>query len=508
MRPDIIIVVPVIMLIGVITLLAISRYQKKLLDRKQQLEQERMDAEYNQKVRDLDLSVKEEMHAKREVMDTELFERRKRVSDEERRMEQRRIKIDRRSSELEKRENELSKLKVEIDQKNQEVDNSIQTQLQELQRVAGLTKSEAKDELMRITEKESRDDMARMIRSMEKEAKSEAENRARKLLVLAMQRVSSDQVSEHSTTTVPIPSDDIKGRIIGRNGRNIRSFEQVAGVDVVVDGAPDSVMVASFDPVRREVARRALSKLILDGRIHPAQIEKVVGESREAVETIIKEEGEKASYDAGVVGLQAQIVRLLGKLKFRTSYGQDQHAHSVETALIAGVIAAEIGADVDIAKSGGLLHDIGKAVDHEVSGTHAAIGAEICRRYGISSKVCNAIAAHHHEVDQESVEATIVEVADAISGSRPGARRENFEQYVKRIRSLEEIANSAEGVKEAFALQAGREIRVIVRPEQVDDLQAIKIAKDVARKAEENLQYPGQIKVTVIRETRAVHYAK
>jgi ribonuclease Y len=508
MRPDIITVVLVTTLIGAISLLVVHRYQKKLLDTKQQLEQERMDAEYNQKVRDLELSVKDEIHAKREVMDKELFERRKRVSEEEGRMEQRRSKVDRYSSELHKRENELNKLKVEVEKKNQEIDDSIQTQLQELQRIAGLTTSEAKDELMRITEKESRDDMVRMIRSIEKEAKSEGENRARKLLVLAMQRVSSDQVSEHSTTTVPIPSDDIKGRIIGRNGRNIRSFEQVAGVDVVVDGAPDSVMVASFDPVRREVARRALSKLILDGRIHPAQIEKVVSESRAAVEVIIKEEGEKAAYDAGVLGLQAQIVRLLGKLKFRTSYGQDQHAHAVETALIAGVIAAEIGADVDIAKTGGLLHDIGKAVDHEVSGTHAAIGAEICRRYGISSEVCNTIAAHHHEVDQESVEATIVEVADAISGSRPGARRENFEQYVKRIRSLEEIANSAEGVKEAFALQAGREVRLIVSPDQVDDLEAIRIAKDVARKAEENLQYPGRIKVTVIRETRAVHYAE
>ena len=508
MRPDIMTVVLITMLIGLIIILAVNRYQKKLLDRKHQLAQEALDADYSQKIRDLELGAKEELHAKREVMDKELFERRKRVSDEERRMEQRRTKIDRHSSDLNKREKELNKYKSDVEQKDQEIDNKLQEQAQELQRIAGLTKSEAKDELMRATEKESRDDMARMIRSIEKEAKSESENRARKLLVLAMQRVSSDQVSEHSTTTVPIPSDDIKGRIIGRNGRNIRSFEQVAGVDVVVDGAPDSVMVASFDPVRREVARRALSKLILDGRIHPAQIEKVVGESREAVEAIIKEEGENAAYDAGVPGLDVQIVRLLGKLKFRTSYGQDQHSHAVETALIAGVIAAEVGADVGISKAGGLLHDIGKAIDHEVEGTHAAIGAEICRRYRVSPEICNAVAAHHHEVEQESVEATIVEVADAISGSRPGARRENFEQYVKRIRSLEEIASSAEGVKEAFALQAGREVRIIVSPDKVDDLEAIKIAKEVANKAENDLQYPGQIKVTVIRETRAVHYAK
>ena len=508
MRLDIVSIGVFTLVVGMIIVLVVLRFQRKKLETKQQLEQERIDAKYSQKVRDLELGVKDELHKQREIANKEISQRRSRISEEERRMERRRSKIDRDVSDLQNRENELSRLKVEINKKNQEVDQSIENQTQELQRIANLTKNEAKDELMRVTEKESRDDMARMIRSVEQEAKSEGENRARKLLVLAMQRVSSDQVSEHSTTTVPIPSEDVKGRIIGRNGRNIRSFEQVAGVDVVVDGAPDSVMVASFDPVRREVARRALSKLILDGRIHPAQIEKVVSESREAVEVIIKEEGEKAAYDAGVIGLQAQIIRLLGKLKFRTSYGQDQHAHAVETALIAGVIAAEVGADVDTAKAGGLLHDLGKAVDHEVAGTHAAIGAEICQRYGIASKICNCVAAHHHEVDQESIEATIVEVADAISGSRPGARRENFEQYVKRIRSLEEIANSAEGVKEAFALQAGREVRLIVSPDQVDDLQAIKIAKDVARKAEENLQYPGQIKVTVIRETRAVHYAK
>ncbi|MDP6793636.1 MAG: ribonuclease Y, partial [Anaerolineales bacterium] len=352
------------------------------------------------------------------------------------------------------------------------------------------------------------DDMARVIRRIEEEAKIDGENRARKLLVVAMQRVASEQVSEHSISIVPIPSDDVKGRIIGRNGRNIRAFEQAAGVDVVVDDTPEAVMVASFDPVRREVARRALTKLILDGRIHPTQIEKTVIEAKQEVETIIKEEGERAAYDASVAGLRPEILRLVGKLKFRTSYGQDQHAHAVETALLAGVIAAEIGADVEVAKGGGLLHDLGKAVDHEVEGTHAAIGAEICRRYGVSPAVCNAVAAHHHEVDQECLEATIVEVADAMSGARPGARRENMEQYVKRIRALEEIANQTDGVGEAFALQAGREVRVIVNPEKVDDLAALRIARDVAQKVEETLQYPGQIKVTVIRETRAVDYAK
>jgi ribonuclease Y len=441
-------------------------------------------------------------------LEQELSGRRRDVQREESRLDQRRGETEKRADKVEKRENELGKRQSAFDKQARELEQQQQQQLLEVERVAGLTAREAKEELIAAVEKESRDDMARVIRRIEEEAKIESENRARKLLVVAMQRVASEQVSEHSISTVPIPSDDIKGRIIGRNGRNIRAFEQAAGVDVMVDDTPEAVMVASFDPVRREVARRALTKLILDGRIHPTQIEKTVEKSKKEVEVIIKEEGERAAYDAGVPGLRPEILRLVGKLKFRTSYGQDQHAHAVESARLAGVIAAEIGANVEVAKAGGLLHDLGKAVDHEVEGTHAAIGAEICRRYGVSPVVCNAVAAHHQEVDQECLEATIVEVADAISGARPGARRENLEQYVKRIRALEEIACSTEGVGEAFALQAGREVRVIVSPEKVDDLAALQIARDVARKVEETLQYPGQIKVTVIRETRAVDFAK
>ncbi|HJL69444.1 MAG TPA: ribonuclease Y, partial [Anaerolineales bacterium] len=356
--------------------------------------------------------------------------RRRDVQREESRLDQRRGETEKRADKVEKRENELGKRQSAFDKQARELEQQQQQQLLEVERVAGLTAREAKEELIAAVEKESRDDMARVIRRIEEEAKIESENRARKLLVVAMQRVASEQVSEHSISTVPIPSDDIKGRIIGRNGRNIRAFEQAAGVDVMVDDTPEAVMVASFDPVRREVARRALTKLILDGRIHPTQIEKTVEKSKKEVEVIIKEEGERAAYDAGVPGLRPEILRLVGKLKFRTSYGQDQHAHAVESARLAGVIAAEIGANVEVAKAGGLLHDLGKAVDHEVEGTHAAIGAEICRRYGVSPVVCNAVAAHPQEVDQECLEATIVEVADAISGARPGARRENLEQYV------------------------------------------------------------------------------
>ena len=486
----------------------VYRYQSKAAAIQLQDERKLMDSELQQKERDLAVQSKDELHRWRDELNKEFSERRQNVQREERRLDKRREDLDERASKIGKREKEISKRQSSVEKGALELERRQHLHTEELERISGLTSAEAREEIMQDVEKASRDDMARVIRRIEEEAKEEGEDRARKLLVVAMQRIASEQVSEHSITTLPIPSDDIKGRIIGRNGRNIRAFEHAAGVDVVVDDTPEAVMVASFDPVRREVARRALAKLVLDGRIHPTQIEKTVKDAKKEVEVIIKEEGEAAAYDAGVPGLRPEILQLIGKLKFRTSYGQDQHAHAVETARLAGVIAAELGAQVEIAKAGGLLHDLGKAVDHEVEGTHAAIGAEICRRYGVSEVVCNAVAAHHHEVDQESVEATIVEIADAISGARPGARRENTEQYVKRIRALEEIANQSAGVGEAFALQAGREVRIIVSPDKVDDLGAIKIAQDVASKVEETLQYPGQSKVTVIRETRAVNYAK
>ncbi len=350
--------------------------------------------------------------------------------------------------------------------------------------------------------------MARIIRQVEADIKQEADRKARGIVVMAMQRVASDQVSETVVSAVPLPGDDMKGRIIGRQGRNIRAFENATGVDVIVDDTPEAIILSGFDPVRREIARLAMSRLITDGRIHPARIEKLVNKAREEVNQTIIEEGEQAVYEAGVRRLHPDIVKLLGRLKYRTSYGQNQRAHAIEASRLAVIIANEVGADIEVCREGALLHDLGKAIDHEVEGPHALIGADVAKRCGVKPQIVNCIASHHHEVEQESLEAVIVEIADAISGARPGARRESLENYVKRIKALEDVANSFTGVEESFAIQAGREIRIIVRPEEVDDYQAIKMSKDIARQVEESLEYPGQIKVTVIRETRAVDYAK
>jgi ribonuclease Y len=380
----------------------------------------------------------------------------------------------------------------------------------ELRRISGLSQEEAQEILLQSVEKDARQDMARIVRQIEAEARAEGERRARKIITLAIQRLASDQVAEIVVSAVPLPGEDMKGRIIGRQGRNIRAFENATGIDVIVDDTPEAVILSGFDSVRREIARVAMSKLITDGRIHPARIEKTVDKARQEVEQTIIEEGERAALEAGVHGLHPEIIKLLGRLKYRTSYGQNQHQHAIECAHIAGIIAAELGADVRVAKEGALLHDIGKAVDHEIEGPHALIGADIAKRCGVHPKVVNIIAAHHHEVEQDadSLEAIIVEAADAISGARPGARRESLETYVKRIKALEEVANSFGGVSESYAIQAGREIRIIVRPEEIDDYAAINLSKDIARRVEESLEYPGQIKVTVIRETRAVDYAK
>ena len=347
-----------------------------------------------------------------------------------------------------------------------------------------------------------------MIREEELRAREEAEHRARKIITTAIQRLASEQVAELTTKSLEIPSDDLKGRIIGRGGRNIRVFEQKAGVDVIVDDTPELITISSFDPVRREIAARAMHYLVADGRIHPARIEKLLNKARAEVEQVMREEAERAVYEAEVPALHPELMKLLGRLYFRTSYGQNQLAHAIEVAKLASLLAAEVGANTDIARLGGLLHDIGKAVDFEVEGTHAVIGAELARRYGVPEAVVNCIESHHHEAEQESLEAIIVEVADAISGARPGARRESLEHYIKRIRGLEEIARSFEGVEECYAIQAGREVRIIVRPGEVDDLDALKLSREVARKIEETMEYPGQIKVTVIRETRAVEFAK
>lgn len=462
----------------------------------------------NEEARNIQLQAKDEALEIRQRANAEINRRREELNREEDRLQKRREEIDNRADRLEKREQALNKRQSIMDRRANEIERVHAQEMEELQRISQMTTDEAREALMREAEKEARADMARIIRQIDAEAREEGERRARKIIASAIQRVASEHVGDVTTSSVPLPSDDMKGRIIGRNGRNIHAFEQAAGVDVIVDDTPESITISCFDTVRREIAVRSMAKLVMDGRIHPAHIEKIVKREQEEVERVIAEAGEQAAFDAGVTGLHPEILRTLGRLKFRTSYGQNQLAHAVETAQLAGVIAAELGADVEVAKAGALLHDLGKAMDHNVEGTHAQIGAEFARRYGVNQKVVNAIASHHHEVEQESVEAVIVEAADAISGARPGARRENLEQYIKRVRALEEIANSYTGVNQSYALQAGREVRIFVRPEDVDDLDSIRLARDIAKQIEDSMQYPGQIKITVIRETRAVDYAK
>jgi len=462
----------------------------------------------NEEARNIQLQAKDKALEIRQSADAEISKRRSDLNKEEDRVQRRRDEIDARTDKFEKSEQVLSKRQSALDKRSNELEKMYAQELEEMQRISQLTKDEARDILLQEIEKEARADMARIMRQIEAEARETGEDRARKLIASAIQRVASEHVTEVTTSFVPLPNDDMKGRIIGRNGRNIHAFEQAAGVDVIVDDTPDAITISCFDTVRREVAVRSMAKLVLDGRIHPAHIEKIIRREQEEVERIIVEAGDQAAYDAGVPGLHPEILKTLGRLKFRTSYGQNQLEHAVETAQLAGVIAAELDANVEVSKAGGLLHDLGKAMDHNVEGTHAQIGAEHAKRYGVPKNVINTIASHHHVVEQESVEAVIVEAADAISGARPGARRESLEQYVKRIRALEEVANSFKGVNQSYALQAGREIRIFVRPEDIDDLDSIRLARDIAKQIEESMQYPGQIKVTVIRETRAIDYAK
>jgi ribonuclease Y len=443
-----------------------------------------------------------------QAAEAEIKERRIELGREAERLDKRRSELDSRADRLEQREQALNKRQSAIDRRANEIEKLYEEQVTRLQEIAQMTPEEARKELFAAVEKEARSDMARIIRQIEAEAREEGEKRARKLIADAIQRVASEHVAEVTTAVVPLPNEEMKGRIVGRNGRNIKAFEQAAGVDVIVDDTPEAVTISCFDSVRREIGRRALNRLILDGRIHPAHIEKIVEDETKAVEKIINEAGEQAAFDAGIAGLHPEVLRMMGRLKFRTSYGQNQLAHAVEVAKLAGILAAEIGANVELAKMSGFLHDIGKAMDHNQEGTHAMLGAEFCKRYGVHPIVVNAIASHHHEVEQESVEAVIAEAADAISGARPGARREDLEAYIKRIKSLEELSQSFEGVQQAFAIQAGREVRVIVRPDEIDDLASARLARDIAKKIEETMQYPGQIRVTVIRETRATEYAK
>ncbi|MGQ9572922.1 MAG: ribonuclease Y [Dehalococcoidia bacterium] len=465
-------------------------------------------AEAERRQKEILLEAKEEAIRLRSQAEGELRDRRNEVQRLERRLLHKEENLDRKLESLERRERSLSNRERNLDEIKSKLSELERERREEIERVANLTSQEAREILLAEIEHEVRDEASRRIRELEAELKEEADQRAREVLATAMQRLASDVISEATVSVVPLPSDDMKGRIIGREGRNIRTLEHLTGVDVIIDDTPDAVTLSAFDPVRREVARVALTRLISDGRIHPARIEDMVEKAQKEVEATIRESGEQAIAEAGVPGLHPEIVKALGRLKYRYSYGQNQLKHAVETAHIAGMLAEELGADANIARRGGLLHDLGKAIDHEVEGTHALIGAEMARRHGVSPAVVHCIEAHHEEVEPATVEAVITMIADAISGSRPGARRESLEQYIKRLRALEEVANGFDGVDKCYAIQAGREIRIIVKPENIDDLGAMRLAKDISKKIEETLEYPGQIKVTVIREKRAVEYAK
>ncbi len=454
------------------------------------------------------LEAKEDVIKLRNDVQTETNQKRADLHRQDQHLQKRQETLDHRLEGIDGRERALSKRQSALDRRTNELDQLHNQQQAEIQRISGLTREQAVELLLENVQQDARQDMARVVRDIEVEAKNDGERRARKIIATTIQRIATDQVAEAVVSAVPLPSDDIKGRIIGRQGRNIRAFENATGIDVIVDDSPEQIILSGFDAVRREIARVAMTKLITDGRIHPGRIEKTVEKAREEIEQTIVEYGEQAALEAGVPGLRPEIIRLLGRLKYRTSYGQNQYQHSIECAHLAAILASELGADVRLAKTGALLHDIGKAVDHEVEGPHAMIGADIAKRHRLSPQIINIIASHHHDTEQETLEAIIVEVADAISGSRPGARRESLETYVKRVTDLEETANSFKGVAESYAIQAGREIRILVKPEEIDDYAAITLSKDIARAVEESLQYPGQIKVTVVRETRAVDYAK
>lgn len=431
-----------------------------------------------------------------------------RIQQAEERLARSQEKVDRKQDDLERRERQMVQRERQVERLQRESEDLKQTQKIELERIAALSEEAARGIILKRVEDQTRDDAARLIRQIEMEAKEEAEKRARKIIGMVIQRLASDYVAEVTVSTVPLPAEELKGRIIGREGRNIRAFEQITGVDIIVDDTPEAVTLSCHDPVRREVARVALNKLLKDGRIHPARIEEIVEKTRQEIETLMREEGERVVYEAGIQGLHPDLVRILGRLKYRTSYGQNVLQHTLECALLAGQMAAELGANISVAKTAALLHDIGKAVDHEVQGPHALIGADLARRLGRSPAIVHAIAAHHFEEEPQTVEAFLVAAADAISGARPGARRETLDLYIKRLEALETVATSFPGVQRAFAIQAGREVRVMVQPDTVDDLGSLQLARSVAKKIEESLQYPGQIKVTVIRETRAVDYAR
>lgn len=460
------------------------------------------------KKKEMLLEAKEEIHKVRTESEKEIRDRRNEVQRIEKRMLQREETLDKKLETLEHKEEQLNKKQKDVQRMSDEIQITLDKQVHELERISSLSTEEAKQFLLSNVEREIKHEAAIMIKEVENNAKLEAERKAREIVSYAIQKCAADHVAETTVSVVTLPNDEMKGRIIGREGRNIRALETLTGIDLIIDDTPEAVILSGFDPIRREVARITLERLIVDGRIHPARIEEMVEKAKKEVETQLREQGEQATFDTGVHGLHPEIIRLLGRLKFRTSYGQNVLKHSIEVSHLAGIMAAELGADVKIAKRAGLLHDLGKAVDHEVEGPHVQIGADILKKFKENTEVIHAVMAHHGDVEATTVEAVLVQAADAISAARPGARRETLESYIKRLEKLEEIANSFEGIEKSFAIQAGREIRIMVKPDVVDDVQIVLTAKEIVKKIESEMEYPGQIKVNVIRETRAIEYAK
>ncbi|WP_090552564.1 ribonuclease Y [Natronincola ferrireducens] len=473
---------------------------------KRLIEDAEKDAETSKK--EILLEAKEEVHRLRNEFERESRERRNELQRIERRLIQKEETLDKKSDSLEHKDEKLTKKLKDLEEQQQEIQLLYEKELQKLEELSGLTSEEARALLLSDIEKEIKHEAAIMIKDIETKAKEEAEKKAKEIIVYAVQKCAADHVAETTVTVVQLPNDEMKGRIIGREGRNIRTLETLTGIDLIIDDTPEAVILSGFDAIRREVARLALEKLIVDGRIHPARIEEMVEKSKREVDTIIKEEGEQATFDTGVHGLHPELIKLLGRLKYRTSYGQNVLKHSVEVSYLAGIMAAELGLDVKLAKRAGLLHDIGKAVDHEIEGTHVEIGMELLRKYKESKEVIHAMSTHHGDYEPETIEAVLITAADAISAARPGARRETLESYIKRLEKLEEIANTYDGVEKSFAIQAGREVRIMVKPEQYNDEEIVVLARNITKHIEDELEYPGQIKVHVIRETRAIEYAK
>jgi len=454
------------------------------------------------------LEIKEESIKNKNELERESKERRSELQRYEKRVLSKEEALDKRSEAIEKREASFTAKEEQLKQREKKVDELSQQRVQELERISGLTSEQAKEYLLKTVEEDVKHDTAKMIKEMEAQAKEEADKKAKECVVTAIQRCAADHVAETTISVVQLPNDEMKGRIIGREGRNIRTLETLTGVELIIDDTPEAVVLSGFDPIRREVARIALEKLIVDGRIHPARIEEMVEKAQKEVDSMIREEGESAALEVGVHGIHPELIKLLGRMKFRTSYGQNALKHSIEVAQLSGLLAGEIGLDVRVAKRAGLLHDIGKSIDHDVEGSHIQIGVDLCRKYKESATVINAVEAHHGDVEPESLIACVVQAADTISAARPGARRETLETYTNRLKQLEDIANQFKGVEKSFAIQAGREIRIMVVPEQVSDADMVLLARDIAKQVEFELEYPGQIKVNVIRESRVTDYAK